>query len=99
VAISSRSKSFINTDCFSQVLNRIWYKKLSTTDKSFFWNLKFTISFLTLGLLAPFVMLYCPAEDITNDIDKVSVSHEFKIFLSCIKRIIKICANYQQQIQ
>ncbi len=67
MAISSRSKSFINTDCFSQVLNRIWYKKLSSTDKSFFWNLKFAISFLTLGLLAPFVMLYCPVEDITND--------------------------------
>jgi hypothetical protein len=62
VAISSRSKNFINTDCFKQVLDRIWYNKLSYTDMSFFWILKFTLSFLTLGLLAPCVMSYCPAE-------------------------------------
>ena len=67
MAISSCSKLFINTDCFNQVLNRIWYNRLLRTDKSFFGIVKFTISFLTFGLLAPYVMSYCPAEGVGKD--------------------------------
>jgi hypothetical protein len=82
VAISSHSKLFINTDCFNQVLNRIWYNKLSYSDKSFFTSVKFGISLLTFGLLAPCCMTYCLTEDIQKhelpqnyqyDADEVSV--------------------------
>ncbi|CAF0820629.1 unnamed protein product [Adineta steineri] len=67
VAISSESKLFINTDCFSQVLKRIWYNKISHTDNSFLWMMRFIISFLTLGLLAPLMMSYCLPEVIEKN--------------------------------
>lgn len=74
MAISSSSKHFINTDCFKQVLNRIWYNKLSRTDKSTFWILKFAISYSTFGLLAPCFMSYCDAEVMENN--KLQTEHE-----------------------
>ncbi len=67
VAISSCSKEFINTNCFKQVLNRIWYNKLSPTDSSFFRVLGFSLSVFTLGLLAPCVVSYCHGEDVQKD--------------------------------
>lgn len=82
MAIASKSKLFINTDCFHQVLNRIWYNKLSRTKKSFFWYLRCAIAFLSLGLLAPVIIPYSPAEDahteeqlvdLRNNYDKVSI--------------------------
>jgi hypothetical protein len=67
VAISSCCKEFINTNCFKQVLNRIWYNKLSPTESSFFRVLGFSLSVLTLGLLAPCVVPYCHAEGVQQD--------------------------------
>ena len=75
MAIASHSKSLVNSDCFSQVLNRIWYKNLSSTDRSTFWNLRFLTSFFSAGLLAPFLMLYCPAEDAVDDKQSENLSN------------------------
>jgi hypothetical protein len=63
VAISSHSSHFINTDCFSQVLTRIWFNKLANMDESFFRSLKMITSLLTLGLLAPWLISYRLAEN------------------------------------
>lgn len=67
MAIASRSKSFINTDCFDQVLNRIWYKKLSRAEKSSFQYLRYAFAFFSFGLLAPWTLLYCSAEDVNAE--------------------------------
>ncbi|UJR23620.1 hypothetical protein I4U23_026606 [Adineta vaga] len=83
MAISSQNKLFINTDCFSQVLKRIWYNKISCTDNSFFWILKFIISFFTLGLLAPCFISYYSAEII--GIHKPS-DHQQDYFDQCKKQ-------------
>ena len=67
MAIASKSKLFINTDCFDQILNRIWYKKLSRAEKSSFQYLRYALAFLSFGLLAPWTILYCSAEDVHTE--------------------------------
>lgn len=91
-AISSSSKHFINTICFEQMLNRVWYNRISSSDMSFFWLLKFMISFLTFGIIAPYAMPYCRGEilgknkihnyyDSDDDGEEVSISLSSQEFL------------------
>ena len=67
MAIASKSKLFINTNCFNQVLNRIWYKKLSRAEKSSFQYLRYALAFLSFGLLAPWTILYRSTEDMNTE--------------------------------
>ncbi len=59
VAISFRLKSFINSRCFDQVLNRQWHGTLDqTTNQELLSKISFTISIISFGLLAPFLLNY-----------------------------------------
>ncbi|CAF0986831.1 unnamed protein product [Adineta steineri] len=59
VAISFRIRSFINSRCFDQVLNRQWYGALDQTkDKGIMFQFQFITSLLSLGFVAPFFLGY-----------------------------------------
>jgi hypothetical protein len=90
VAISSRCKHFINTDCFEQVLNRIWSNKLSHADRSFFWYLKFAISLLTFGFLAPFFLPYFPGSIMeTDDVQNEHENNDQKVSILKSENFLK----------
>jgi hypothetical protein len=55
VAISFRLKSFINSRCFDQVLNRQWYGTLDQTNNH---QVLLIISISSIGLLAPYLLNY-----------------------------------------
>ncbi|CAF0952112.1 unnamed protein product, partial [Didymodactylos carnosus] len=59
VAISAESTKFLETACFDQVLNRVWYDKLTLLNQSALSSqLKLFGSIVTLGLTAPLFLEY-----------------------------------------
>ncbi|CAF1288501.1 unnamed protein product, partial [Didymodactylos carnosus] len=58
VAIATRCKSFINTNCFNQVLNRIWYNKLDNYNRQYSAKPNLCLAILTFGVTAPWLLNY-----------------------------------------
>ncbi|CAF1414384.1 unnamed protein product [Rotaria magnacalcarata] len=63
VAIAWSCSNFINANCFSQVLNRVWFNKLAQMNLSVLDVAKIIASLITCGLLAPWFISYRLAED------------------------------------
>lgn len=63
MAIASGCSRAVNTDCFSQALNRIWFNKLAHLTLTPFNVVKMAASLLTFGLLAPWLIAYRLAEE------------------------------------
>jgi hypothetical protein len=58
-AIASRNISFINTDCFNEVLNRQWYGHLEKTSSTSIWiHGKLVFHLISFGFLAPILLDY-----------------------------------------
>ncbi|CAF2138343.1 unnamed protein product [Rotaria magnacalcarata] len=74
VAIACHCSRFINTDCFSQVLNRIWFNKLAPINLSAFSGVKMIASLMTFGLFAPLLITYSLSQD-TDEIDDRNEDH------------------------
>ncbi|CAF1223885.1 unnamed protein product [Adineta ricciae] len=74
IAISSRIRSFINSRCFNQVLNRQWYGVLcQSTNRSLLSKILFIMSLLSMGLLAPLLITY------RNDFPEENQPRQFNI--------------------
>ena len=58
MAISSQSGKLLNTACFDQALNQVWYGKLSITNHRTMEKLVQLVTFVSLGFLAPFLIAY-----------------------------------------
>ncbi len=79
VAISFRLKSFINSRCFDQVLNRQWYGTLDqTTNHGLLSKISFIINIISFGLFAPFSLNY--RNDYIDDTKEEKVFFEFYRF-------------------
>lgn len=63
VAISSNCSKFINTDCFSQTLNLVWFNKLAHMNFSLVNCMKILLSLMTFGFVAPWLISYRLAEE------------------------------------
>ncbi|CAM4831903.1 unnamed protein product [Rotaria magnacalcarata] len=74
VPIACHCSRFINTDCFSQVLNRIWFNKLAPINLSAFSGVKMIASLMTFGLFAPLLITYSLSQD-TDEIDDRNEDH------------------------
>lgn len=74
VAISFRLKTFINSRCFNQVLNRQWYGALDqTTNQEMSSKMFFLLSIISFGLTAPWLLPYRnDRTDDNNEEEKVS---------------------------
>lgn len=65
IAISSRIATFINTNCFNQVLNRQWFGQLpGNTTESLEGTLKFIVSVTSFGLIPHSLRKYREQDDI-----------------------------------
>ncbi|CAF1014905.1 unnamed protein product [Adineta ricciae] len=73
VAISSQSGKLLNTACFDQTLNQVWYGKLSITNYRTSKKLVQLITLVSLGFLAPFLIAYRAHEPEVNDASLSSV--------------------------
>jgi hypothetical protein len=72
VAIATRSIPFINTICFNQVLNRLWYDHLDGSRLGTVWGTcKFTIHIATFGFLAPIYLDYRSVDKIQKQVYKI----------------------------
>ncbi|CAF1272549.1 unnamed protein product, partial [Rotaria sordida] len=58
VAISSESEKLLQTACFDQTLNQVWFDKLSLTNLEASAKLAQIPSLITLGFIAPWVISY-----------------------------------------
>jgi hypothetical protein len=66
VAISSQSGKLLETACFDQTLNQVWFDKLSLTNQQSAAKLAQIPSILTVGLLAPVLMSFRDGENAVN---------------------------------
>ena len=58
MAVDADDKQFVGQPCCDQLLNNVWYDKLDTYQSTMFKRLSILLSFLTFGLLAPFLISF-----------------------------------------
>ncbi len=64
MAISSESRKLLETACFDQTLNQVWYNKLSITNHQTSAKPLQLLSVLSFGLLAPHLIQYREIETV-----------------------------------
>lgn len=58
VAISTESRKVLETSCFEQALNQIWYNKLSLSNNQLKAKVSLILPLATLGFTAPWLVKY-----------------------------------------
>jgi len=76
VAISSESGKLLETACFDQTLNQVWYNKLSITNQQGSAKPFQFLSILSFGLLAPRFIHYREIETVC-----IFFFHSFEVII------------------
>lgn len=69
VAADAEDQAFIATAACVQAVNNIWYNKLHPDQSSFAHKMALFTGFITLGLMAPFVVSYRQAKKVRNQLN------------------------------
>jgi hypothetical protein len=68
-AIASRNISFINTDCFNEVLNRQWHGHLEKTSNNSIWiHCKVLLHLMSFGVFAPILLDYRSGDNMNQKV-------------------------------
>ncbi|UJR29010.1 hypothetical protein I4U23_010228 [Adineta vaga] len=95
VAISSESGKLLETACFDQALNHVWFDKLGLTNRQASARLSQIPSVLTLGLLAPYLITYRKEEKYsTNEKQNEELSQEGINYYTDEQKLEEQCSHY-----